>query len=64
MYLNLDFFFFLEKHLGFRDGGADDFVADEEVLYLGVWVKGLDIGSDLKIGQGLVGGDVGDEFVG
>lgn len=49
---------------GFVVGGADDFVANEEVSDLGVWVKGLDIGSDPEIGQGLVGGDVGDEFVG
>nr|POF25622.1 hypothetical protein CFP56_17883 [Quercus suber] len=31
---------------GFVVGGADDFVADEKVSDLGVWVKGLDIGSD------------------
>lgn len=44
--------------------GAEDFVSDEEVPYYSMRVKWYDVGSDPLVGDGLVGGDVGDELVG
>nr|AFK46046.1 unknown [Lotus japonicus] len=47
----------------FVTGGAGEFVADEEVADEGFPVEGYDVGLDPVVGECLVGGDVGDEFV-
>lgn len=45
-------------------GAADDFVPDEDVTDAGLGEEGCDVRGHPFVGEGLVGGDVGDEFVG